>query len=131
VEVAFAASYGGATGETRRRHSQAGGSLQHSNQGHDGALNATGKMAKQRGDHSGAHLGQQMTRQTAVVANNGTAAPPDSGDGGGSMWGSSGYKKMMGGFEKMSLSSSQLQLRRVVATMAKVATQFGSKICMI
>jgi hypothetical protein len=48
-----------------------------------------GKMAKWRGDHRGAHLGQQMTQQTVVVARGGGAAPPDSGDGGGSMWGPS------------------------------------------
>jgi hypothetical protein len=44
-------------------------------------------MAKQRGHHGGAHLGQQTTRQTTVAAHGGRAAPPDSGDGGGSTWG--------------------------------------------
>jgi hypothetical protein len=40
------------------------------------------------------------------------AAPPDSGDGDDSTWGSFGYKKMMGSFAKTSSSSSRLQLRR-------------------
>jgi hypothetical protein len=43
------------------------------------------------------------------------AAPPNSGDGGGSMWVSSGYKKTTRSFAKSSLSSSRLQLRRAAA----------------
>jgi hypothetical protein len=72
-------------------------------------------MAKQRGDHGGAHLGQQTTRQTTVTTCGGGAAPLDSGDGGDSMWGSFSYKKMTGSFAKMSSSSSRLQLRRAAA----------------
>jgi hypothetical protein len=52
-----------------------------------------GETAKQTGDHGGAHLGQQTTRQTSVAARGDGVAPLDSGDGGGSMWGSFGYKK--------------------------------------
>jgi hypothetical protein len=69
-----------------------------------------GKTEKRRGEHGGAHLGQQMTRQTAVTARGGRVAPSDSSDGGGSTWGSSGYKKTMESFAKTSSSSSQLQL---------------------
>jgi hypothetical protein len=81
--------------------------------GRSGAPNAMGKMAKQRGDHVGAHLGQHTTRQTVVAAHGDRAAPLSSGDGGGSTWGSSGSKKMTGSFVATSLSSSQLQLRQV------------------
>jgi hypothetical protein len=69
-------------------------------------------MAKRRGDHRGAHLGQQTSRSMAVAACGSKAAPPDSGDGDDSTWGSFGYKKMMGSFAKTSSSSSRLQLRR-------------------
>jgi hypothetical protein len=55
--------------------------------GRSGAPNATGKTAKQREDHEGAHLGQQMARWAAVVAHGGGAAPPGSGDGSSSTWG--------------------------------------------
>jgi hypothetical protein len=71
-----------------------------------------------------------MTRQTAVAAHGSKVASPDLGDGGGSMWGSSGNKKTTGSFVKTSSSSSQLQLWRAVVTRAKVVAQFGSKIHM-
>jgi hypothetical protein len=72
-------------------------------------------MAKQRGNHGGAHLGQQMTQRMVVAARSSGVAPPDSGDGSGSTWGSSGYKKTLGSFAKMSSFSSWLQLRQVTA----------------
>jgi hypothetical protein len=72
----------------------------------------TGKMAKRIGDHTGAHLGQQMDRRAAVAAHGDGAASPGSGDGGGSMQGSSGSKKTMGSFTVMTSSSSRIQLRR-------------------
>jgi hypothetical protein len=89
-----------------------GGSLEHADQGAPVHQTRRGKKAKQRGDHGGAHLGQQMARWAAVVAHGGGAAPSSSGDGGGSMRGSSGSKKTLGSFMATSSSSSQLQLRR-------------------
>jgi hypothetical protein len=97
---------------TRWRHCQGGWLARARWPGCSGAPNTTGKKAEQRGDHGGAHLGQQMARWAAVVAHGGGAAPSSSGDGGGSMRGSSGSMKMMGSFMATSSSSSQLQLRR-------------------
>jgi hypothetical protein len=70
-----------------------------------------GEKAKWRGDHEGAHLGQQTAQQAAVVAHDSGAAPTGSGDGDGSMRGSSGSKKTMGSFAATSSSSSLLQLQ--------------------
>jgi hypothetical protein len=70
-----------------------------------GGRNTTRKKAKQRGDHGGAHLGQQTAQRAAVVALSG------SGDGGCSMRRSSGSKKTTGSFVATCSSSSRLQLR--------------------
>jgi hypothetical protein len=82
--------------------------------GCSGAPNAMGKMTKWRGDHGGAHLGQQTARRVVVAAHGGGVAPPGTGDSVGSMWGSSGSKKMTGSFTVTSSSSSRLQLRQTV-----------------
>jgi hypothetical protein len=44
--------------------------------GCSGAPNAMGKMTKWRGDHGGAHLGQQTARRVVVAAHGGGVAPP-------------------------------------------------------
>jgi hypothetical protein len=79
--------------------------------GRSGAPNVTGKMAKWRGDHRGARIEQQKAGRAAVAAHDDGVAPPGSGDGGGSTWGSSGSMKITGSFTAASSSSSQLQLR--------------------
>jgi hypothetical protein len=80
--------------------------------GRSGAPNATGKTAKQREGHGGAHLRQQTAQRAAVAALSDGAAPLGSGDGGGSTWGSSGSKKVTGCFAMTSSFSSRLQLQR-------------------
>jgi hypothetical protein len=101
--VARQRKIGGAIAERAARQSTAARALR--------CTKRDGKTAKRRGDHGGAHLGQQMTRQTVIAARGGRAAPPDSGDDGDTTWGSSDYKKTMGSFVKTSSSSSWLQLR--------------------
>jgi hypothetical protein len=54
------------------------------------APNLTRKEAKRRGDHGGAHLGQQITQRVGVAAHGGGAAPLGPGDDGGSLRWASG-----------------------------------------
>jgi hypothetical protein len=78
-----------------RRHDCRGGRLTEARwPGRSGAPNTMGKEAKQRGDHGGAHLGQQMTQRAVVVARGGGAAPSGPCDGSGSMRGSFGSKNV-------------------------------------
>jgi hypothetical protein len=91
--------------------------------GCSGAPNRMAKTAKQRGDHGGAHLEQQMAQWATIVARDSGVVPLNSGDGGSSMWGSSFSKMMMGSFATMSSSSSRLQWRR--ATMNRWCTAVG------
>jgi hypothetical protein len=92
---------------TRRRHYRGGRLVGARQPGCSNATNTTGKEAKQRGDHGGAHLGQQTARRAAVVTHGGGAAPPGSGDDGGSLWWTSGSERMMGSFAAGSSTSSQ------------------------
>jgi hypothetical protein len=88
---------------------RARGSLEERRPGRSGAPNTMGEKAKWRGDHKGAHLGQQTALRVVVVAHGGEAAPLGSGEAGGSTRGSSDSKKTMGSFTVMSSSSPRLQ----------------------
>jgi hypothetical protein len=110
---------------TWQRHCRGGQLARAWRPGRSSAPNTVGKKAKQRGDHRGAHLGQQMARWVAAVAHGGGEAPLGPGDGGDLMRGSSGSKKTMGSFTTTSSSSSRLQLRQAAVnwwhtTMARV-----------
>jgi hypothetical protein len=96
-------------------------------------------MAKWRGDHGGAHLGQQTSRPTAVAARGGKAAPPDTGDGDGSTWGVLRLQEDDGKLREDVLVhlpasiavSGSGRRRATAAARAKAVARFGSKICTI
>jgi hypothetical protein len=98
-----------------------------------------GRMAKWRGDHGGAHLGQQTSQQTVVAARRSRAAPLDSGDGGGSMWGVLRLREDDGKLHEDVLALLPASIAAsgggrwctTAAAGAKSAAQFGSKICTI
>jgi hypothetical protein len=92
---------------TRWRHCKGGWLIRERRPGRSRVPNMMGKEAKWRGDHEGAHLGQQTTRRAAVAAHGGGVAPQGSGDDGSSLRWTSGSKKMMGSFAAVSSSSSQ------------------------
>jgi hypothetical protein len=96
-------------------------------------------MAKQRGDHGGAHLGQQTAQRVAVASRDGGAAPPGSGDGGSSMWGVLRLQEDNGKLcndvlillpASIAASGGENRCATTVAW-AKAVAQFGSKIHMI
>jgi hypothetical protein len=72
-----------------------------------GAPNMMGKEAKQRGDHGGAHLGQQTGRWVVVLARSDGVAPLGSGDDGGSLRWASSSNRTTGSFAVGSSTFSQ------------------------